>query len=179
MVNEEKLTLVQKLQDLLSKNQNFALIKIDKTSHQTLENLRKQLKKNQSVFKVIKNSLFQKAINKLASGSTPFAHLKESFFPLRNTSALILFEKEWSNGLGTFFQFRTKESSLSFKFGLLDGKAYKSEELLHIAQLPSKNQLLANLIGSLKSPSSRLIYSMKFNLIKLLFVLKEKSGKSN
>lgn len=179
MVNEKKLTFVQKIQDLLSNNQNFALIKIDKTNHKTLENLRKQLKKNQAVFKVIKNSLFQKSINKLAFDSTPYAHLKKSFFPLKDASALLLFDKEWDKGLGTFYQFSTKESSLSFKFGLLDGKVYKSEELLQIAQLPSKNQLIANLIGSFKSPSSRLIYSMKFNLTKLIFVLKEKSKKSN
>ena len=179
MVNEEKLALVQKIQDLLSKNRNFALIKIDKTNHQTLENLRKQLKKTQAVFRVIKNSLFQKSISKLASDSAPYAELKKSFFPLRYTSALILFEKEWGNGLVTFYQFSTKESSISFKFGLLDGHVYKSEELLKIAKLPPKNQLIANLIGSFKSPSSRLIYSMKFNLTKLIFVLKEKAKKSN
>ena len=111
MVSEEKLALVQKIQDLLSKNRNFALIKIDKTNHQTLENLRKQLKKTQAVFRVIKNSLFQKSISKLASDSAPYAELKKSFFPLRDTSALILFEKEWGNGLVTFYQFSIDQES--------------------------------------------------------------------
>ena len=52
MANLKKLALGQKVQDLLAKYQNFALIKIDRTSHQTLESLRKELKKNQANFKV-------------------------------------------------------------------------------------------------------------------------------
>ena len=179
MVAQEKFALVQKIHDLLLKNQNFALVKIDKTNHQTLEALRKELKKNQSVFKVIKNTLFAKAVNKMATDNQNFVNLKKNFLPLKETNALLLFEKEWSSGLRTFYQFSKKETSLSFKFGLLDGKSYRDEELLGIAQLPSKNQLIANLVDSFKSPSSRLVYSMKFNLTKLIYVFKERSKKSN
>lgn len=179
MVNEKKLSLGQKVQDLLTKYQNFALIKIDKTSHQTLENLRKELQKNQAGLKVVKNTLFEKTINKLSNKNKSFAELKKTFFPLRETSALLLLEKDWNNGLTTFYQFLKKETSLSFKFGQLDEKSYGNEELLKIAQLPPKNQLIANLIGSFKSPSLRLVHSMKFNLTKLIYILKEKSKKAN
>lgn len=175
MVAQDKFDLVQKIHDLLLKKQNFVLVKIDKTNHQTLEALRKELKKTQSVFKVIKNRLFEKAINKMASNNQNFVYLRKTFLPLKETNALLLFEKEWSNGLRTFYQFCKKETSLSFQFGLLDDKSYIDKELLGIAQLPSKNQLVANLIGAFKSPSSRLVYSMKFNMSKFVYLLKQKS----
>ncbi len=179
MANTKKLALGQKIQDLLSQYQNFALIKIDKTSHQKLEELRKELKKNQSSFKVVKNTLFEKTINKLTKDNKSMFELAKSFFPLKETSALLLLEKEWNNGLSAFYQFIKKETSLTFKFGQLDQKSYPGEELLKIAQLPSKDQLLANLIGSFKSPSYRLVNSMKFNISKLVYILKEKSKKAN
>ena len=58
MVAQKKIDFVQKIQVLLTKNQNFALVKIDKTTHRKLEDLRKELKKSGARFKVIKNSLF-------------------------------------------------------------------------------------------------------------------------
>lgn len=179
MLKEKKIALVQKIQDLLSDYQNFALIKIDKTNHQTLENLRKELKKNQAIFKVIKNTLFEKTINKLVTPKEKFVELKNSFLPLKETNALLLLEKEWNEGFSTFSQFARKEKSLSFKFGFLDGKSYASDQLLRIAQLPPKPQLIANIIGSFKSPSSRLVYLMKFNMSKFAYLLNQKSKKSN
>ena len=179
MASKKKLILVQQIQDLLTKYQNFALIKIDKTNHQTLESLRKELKKNQAKFKVVKNTLFEKSIDKLTPTHKIFTNLKKSFFPLRETSALLFLEKQWSRGLKTFYQFIKKETSLSFKFGLLDGQTYADSEILKIAQLPEKEQLLANLIRTFKSPATRAVYSIKFNLNKLVYILNAKSKKIN
>lgn len=179
MASKKKFILVQQIQDLLAKYQNFALIKIYKTNHQTLENLRKELKKNQAKFKVVKNTLFEKSIDKYTPTHKIFTNLKKSFFPLRETSALLLLEKQWSRGLKTFYQFIKKETSLSFKFGLLDGKTYADSEILKIAQLPEKDQLLANLVWTFKFPAARAVYSTKFNLYKLIYILKEKSKKAN
>lgn len=179
MLNKKKLTLGQEVQDLLTAYQNFALIKIDKTSHHSLESLRKELKKNQAGFKVVKNTLFEKTVNKLAKKNKAYTELIKTFFPLKETSAILLLEKEWNNGLSAFYQFIKKETSLSFKFGQLDEKTYGNEDLLRIAQLPPRNQLLANLIGSFKTPSARLVYSLKFNLTRLVDILKAKANKTN
>jgi|SRR3989338_919300 len=175
MASKKKLILVQQIQDLLTKYQNFALIKIDKTNHQTLESLRKELNKNQAKFKVVKNTLFEKSIDKLTPTHKIFTDLKKSFFPLKETSALLFLEKQWSKGLRSFYQFIKKEVSLSFKFGLLDGKTYADSEILKIAQLPEKEQLLVNLIRSFKSPTSSLVFSLKFNSTKFVYLIKQKS----
>lgn len=175
MVQQKKIVLVENLQDTLSENQNFALIKIDKTSHQTLENLRRELKKVGAQFKVTKNTFFEKAINKLETINKVFSELKKIFSPLKETSALLLLDKDWSKSLNSFYEFIKKEPTLSFKFGLLDGKPYKSDELLQIAQLPGKDQLVVNIVGSLKSPSNHLVFALKFNINKMVYILREKS----
>ncbi len=176
MLQQKKIGIVQKNIDLLSKNHNFVFIRLITPTHQALETLRKELKKSQSKFSVTKNTLFEKTINKLSTTNNLYSSIKKSFFPLKDPSALLVLSVDWSQGLSAFYQFIKKEKTLSFKFGVLDGKTYKDSELLIIAQLPPKDQLIANIIGSFKSPSSRLVYSMKFNLNKLVYLLKNKSN---
>jgi len=66
MVSQVKNKQVENIQNLLKDTSHFVLIKYDRTTHRQLENIRKQLKTTDSHFKVVKNTLLEKAINKLA-----------------------------------------------------------------------------------------------------------------
>lgn len=175
MVSTQKKSAVESFVEKLQKNSNFALIKFDKTTHQALETLRKVLKKEQSSFAVIKNTLFEKAINKLALQNKNLKELKKKFFPLKDTSALLTLGSDWSKGLNAFYQFVQKEKTLNFKFGILDNQGYDEVHLLEIAKLPGKDQLMAKIIGSMKSPMSKLVYALKYNTQKLVYILSAKS----
>lgn len=174
MVSQDKKSQVDLLTNLLKEKTNFLLVKIDKTTHQSLEGLRKQLRKDGSSLQVIKNTLFQKAIN-LSNDKPLFKDLKKKFFPLREPSAIVTFDKDWSNGLKAIFDFIQKEKTLSFKMGLLDNILYSTDEMERIAKLPGRNELMAKIIGSLKSPMSKLVYSLKFNTNKFVYILNQKS----
>lgn len=174
MVNQQKKLQVNKLNNLLKEKSNFLLVKVDKATHKSLENLRKQLRKNNSSLKVIKNTLFEKAVNLFVNNQL-FFDLKKKFFPLKYSSALITFDKNWDQALKTIFQFIEKEKTLAFKFGLLEKSLYSNEELERIAKLPSRSQLMGKIIASLKSPTNKLVYSLKFNMNKIVYLLKEKS----
>lgn len=176
MVSYKKKTQIASLTELLQKNPNLILVNFDKTPHRSLERLRKDLKKNGASFKVIKNTLFGKAVNKIMTLNPLFAEFKKKFLPAKNSSALLTFSSDWSRGLHTFYDFIQKEKTLDFKSGILDGQLYGSGEILRIAKLPNKNQLLANIIGSLKNPMYRLTYSLRFNTNKFVFILKQKGG---
>ncbi|MGB9883078.1 MAG: 50S ribosomal protein L10 [Microgenomates group bacterium] len=176
MVNQLKKNKVEELKTILSNSKNFLLVKIDRTTHQNLELLRKQLKKDNSSIKVIKNTLFEKAVNQLTNNKL-FLELKKKFLPLKETSAIVTFKNDWSSPLKAIYNFLKKEKSLSFKFALLDEALYQAADVEKIAQLPSRNELLGKVIGSLKAPINRLVYSLKFNTNKLVYILKEKSKK--
>ena len=77
-----------------------------------------------------------------------------------------------------FVSLNTTET-LSFKFGILDNALYMGPELEKIAKLPGKDQLIAMVIGGLKSPSSKLVYNMKFSITKLTLVLKERAKQTS
>lgn len=179
MPSLKKQTLVNSLVNQLQDQPNFAVIKFDRTSHTSLEGLRKELKKANSKLKVIKNSLFGKALNKLAVGNKDLQTFNKQSVNIKESSGLVTFGTEWNSGLKAFHEFSKKDTTLSFKLGILEGQTYLQEDLNKIAKLPSKPELIAKVTGGMKSPMYSLVYGMKFNMQKLVYVLSAKSKQSS
>ncbi|MDH7476188.1 MAG: 50S ribosomal protein L10 [Microgenomates group bacterium] len=174
MNRQKKQLKFQSLIKFLEDNKNFVIIKYEKTPHLVLEKLRRELKKTQAKLKITKNSLLKKAIHRLSMTRKDLLEVKKKMFPIKENSAIIGLAKDYLPSLNSFFKFSQNEKTLFFKFGLLDDSLFAAEDLNHLAVLPSRNQLLANLIGSLKAPASRLVYGMKFNINKLVYILKNR-----
>lgn len=179
MPSLKKKTYVEDLSKFLSNANHFALVKFENTTHQAFEQLRKDLKKEGATFKVVKNALFEKAVEKLSKTKKHFKDLKKKVFPLKENSAILTLGENYHKGLSAFFKFKKNEQTLSFKFGLMDTEFYPSEKLEKIAQLPDKETLITRIIGSIKSPSIRLVYSLKFNINKLVYILHHKAKQTN
>lgn len=175
MPNTKKRALVDKLIDSLKNTQNFALVTFEKTNHQALESLRKSLKKEKAQFKVIKNTLLEKAINKLANSNKLFFEFKKKFLPFRDLTALLTLNEDWSPPLKTFYDFSQKEKSLTFKVGLIDKLTYDQSGLLKLAKLPARNELVSSILGNMTAPTTHFIYSLKYNVQKFIYILNEKS----
>lgn len=179
MASQKKQLVLEQIVTFLKKNLNFAIIKFDKTKHTNLEALRKELKKSGSNIKVVKNSIFEKAISKLSSENKDIKEFNTKISDLKDSTAILGLGSDWSKGLSAFYNFIKKETTLSFKLGILDSQVYSPETLNQIAQLPSKEELLGKIIGSLKSPISKTVYSLKFNTNKLVYILKERAKQTN
>ena len=179
MPSQKKKTYVEELSNFLTEAKHFALIKFENTTHTTLEKLRKELKKDEAVFKVVKNTLFEKAIERLAKKQKSFKDLQENALPLQENSAVLILGENYHKGLSAFFRFAKAEKTLSFKFGILEAKLQTGDVLNQIAQLPSKEDLIAKLLGSMKAPSTRLVYSMKFGVSKLVYVLGQRAKQAS
>jgi len=175
MANTQKQETIKSYLDLIGSNQSFILVKFEKVTHGNLEQLRRDLKKSQARLKIVKNSLLEKAVNRLATAKNIFFRLKHDFFPLKNNTALVSFGSDWSGGLKAFYDFIQKEKNLGFKCAIIDNLAYNEESTTRLARLPNRYELIAKIIGSLNSPSSRLVATLKFNTNKLVYILKQKS----
>ncbi|HID06270.1 MAG TPA: 50S ribosomal protein L10, partial [Armatimonadetes bacterium] len=147
------------------------------------EKLRKELKKLNSRIKVIKNSLFEKAVNRLSNTNPFFRAFRKKILPLKYNTALATFEKEPYEGLKIIFKF-LKEKDLYLKGGVIDSEIYSKDEIERLAQLPGKTELIAKIYTAINAPVYRTVYALKFNLLKLAFVLKQvaekkKGGENN
>lgn len=175
MANTKKQQIVQEVIDLLnSSNTNFTLLQYDKTSHKALEDLRIELRKSDTKVKIIKNTLFRKALKLMAEKDNSLSDFLALEDLLKEPSALLTFGEDWATGIKSFSEFAKKDESLSFKVGYIDGTAYKKDGLDAIAKLPGKDQLIAKLIGTMKNPISKTVSSLKNNQQKLVFVLSER-----
>lgn len=179
MTHPKKIAQVKQLTDSLKENQNFILLKYSAASTKILEDLRKKLKGENSRLNIVKNSLFQKALNILSAKNEIYRLLKQKFFPLKQPSAIIYFDQDWSPALKIYHQFTNDLKNFSFKFGFLDGQIFDENQLAKIAQLPPKNELMAKLIGQFNAPSNRFVYALKFNIARFTQILKQKSNQKH
>ncbi len=179
MPSQKKKTYVEDLSTFLTEAKHFVLVRFDNTTHTTLEKLRKELKKEDAVFKVVKNTLFTKTIERVAKKEKSFKKLQDSVLPLKENSAVLVLGENYHKGLSAFFKFAKAEKTLTFKFGLLEKELQPEDVLNKIAQLPSKEDLIAKILGSMNAPTSRLVYSMKFGVSKLVYVLNQRAKQSS
>ncbi len=172
-----KKQFVTSLVEKLEKNPNFVLVDFGKATHRSLEELREKLREAdptavRTPFSIIKNSLFRVAAAKLKKPEVATDAV------LTGPSALLTLPTEWISVLQTFYKFATGDSGLKFKVGVIDGAVYQQSDLVKLAKLPSREVLISKIIGSFKTPQTRLVYSMKYNISKLVYVLNSKAKQS-
>jgi large subunit ribosomal protein L10 len=175
MANPKKKQQLQVILDLIKQsNGNFTLLEFDKTTHQKLEDMRAKLREVDSKVRVIKNTTFEKAVNNLMHEDNTYNELRSPSRELKNQTMLMTLGEDWATGIKAFDAFAKEEESVSFKVGFIEGKVYSQQGLQAIAKLPSKDQLIAKLIGTMKNPMSKTTYALKFNMQKLAYVLSER-----
>ncbi|MCX7918248.1 MAG: 50S ribosomal protein L10 [bacterium] len=109
-----------------------------------LTQLRNQLRKAGCEFKVIKNTLQVKAFEQMKKPDFipyfigPIATAFSSQDPAQSAKVLKTFAKDHPN--------------LVIKGGILDGKKLSQKEILAIADLPSREELLAKVFASMQAP---------------------------
>ncbi len=70
------------------------------------------------------------------------------------------------------YDFSKKNENVKLLSGLIEGDFLANEAILELAKLPSKQELLAKLVGSVSSPLFGLHNALQGNLTKLVYLLK-------
>ncbi len=150
---EIKKNAVEEIKKLITESKSVVLVDYRGITVAGDTALRKNFRNNNIVYKVIKNTLFKKACEQLGitglddalNGTTAFAFGMED-----ETSAPRLVKsamKDYSN--------------LSIKAGLVNGQAATNKEIITLASIPSKEQLVAQLLYVLNAPVSGLARAFK------------------
>ena len=70
------------------------------------------------------------------------------------------------------YNFSKENESIKILSGLVEGEYLDNEAILNLAKLPSKQELLAKLVGSISSPMFGLHNALQGNLSKLVYIFK-------
>jgi large subunit ribosomal protein L10 len=106
--------------------------------------LRAKVRKSSSVYKVLKNRIAARALE-----GTPLAPLKEQ---LRGPLAIAFHPKEPVALAKVLSDFAKDNPALVFRAGLVEGRPMAAGELAALAALPTREVLMARLLGSLTAP---------------------------
>ncbi len=169
-----KIELGHELADKFARAKGAVLAEYSGMTAEDLALLRRELRKVGCEFKVIKNRVARKAIE----GSVP--HAMPITAKLVGPIGVIYLYKDIAEGAKTVIKF-SKDKAERFKLtsGLLEGRLIPINEFEAIAELPSKEVLLARIIGSLVAPHRRLLGALNGvagNLVRTISAIKEKKS---
>jgi len=72
----------------------------------------------------------------------------------------------------SFFDFSTKVEKLKAKSGIFENKLVSEKELSDISKLPSKQELIGKLVGSMKSPIFGLVNTLNQTQTRVVYLFK-------
>ncbi|MDD2978461.1 MAG: 50S ribosomal protein L10 [Hespellia sp.] len=124
--------------------------------------LRKQLREAGIVYKVHKNTMIKRAFE-----GTDFTALDEY---LEGPSAIAISKEDATAPARIICKFAKTAKALEVKAGVVSGTFYDQDGLTALSTIPSRDELLSKLLGSIQSPIT--------NLARVLNQIAEKGGEA-
>lgn len=146
---EKKRKLVADYTDNLKRSEAVIFADYRGLRVKDMERLRRQLWETKSRFQVVKNTLMERALQE-AGLSVPEEML---FGP---TAVSYCFE-DVATVVKILADFAKETGVLTFKGGLLGGRVIGVEDIRTLATLPSREELLAKLVGHIQAPIGGLV----------------------
>ena len=116
-------------------------------------NLRRATRSENVIYKVYKNTYIKRAIE-----GTEFADLAQD---LEGPTAVAISKEDATAPSRVMAQFAKKADKLELKSGVVEGTYYDKNGIAVIAEIPSREELLSRLVGSLQSPITNLARVIK------------------
>lgn len=103
--------------------------------------LRSEVRKVNADYKVIKNNIVKRALE--LNGETGLDNV------LEGPTAVITTKEDYLAPLKAIYNFAKGNDFYQIKGGIIEGKVVSAEEMITLAKLPSRQELLAKLAGAL------------------------------
>lgn len=147
MNKTQKQTSMQIAQNILENNQMFILVDYKGLNASDIVLLRNDLKDKKANLKIIKNTLFKKAIE-----NTDFTYLNDYL-----AGQIAISYSEDSISLSNIiYKFAKSNENLKIQTASLEGKKIDIKTIEELASLGSIDDVRARFIGVLKAPGSKL-----------------------
>jgi large subunit ribosomal protein L10 len=169
---EQKKEILENLADKIKRAKSIIFTRFDGLGVKDNEDLRKQLKKENSEYFVVKKTLLNLAFKDHQIESLDIGNFEGRIATVFNYGDEAMPAK-------IIDKFKSShEEKLNFVGGILTGpasarkKLITVQELCELAKLPSRQELYAQIVGSINAPISGLVNSLAGNLRNLVYVFK-------
>lgn len=135
-------------------------------THKELESIRSKVKEAHGDYQIVKNSLLKLA---LAEGGRS----QNDNTDLTGPTAVILATEHNLAPLRILYDAAKENDKLKIRGGVWKTDAIDVQKVKRLATLPSREQLIAQLLGQLKTPTTKLVLTLKNPLTKLAIALSQ------
>lgn len=146
---EGKKAIVAELKETLSASQLAVVINYQGLTVAEITDLRKRLLPTGAICKVTKNTLMRIAVEGNATWE-PMTTL------LSNPSAFLLIKDDVGGALKAYQDFQKATKKTELRGGVMEGRALTEADVKAIADLPSKEQLIAQVAGAINGIAAKL-----------------------
>lgn len=146
---ESKAEIVNELKQSLSEAQMAIVIDYKGLSVAEIGELRKSLRATGTDCKVTKNTLMRLAIADDENWSPMDQFLKGS-------SAFLLLKDDLGSAIKAYQKFQKDTKKTEFRGGVMQGQALNEEQVKAITELPTKEELIAQIAGAINSIATKL-----------------------
>jgi large subunit ribosomal protein L10 len=146
---ESKQEIVAGLKQNLSESQLAFVIQYQGLTVAEITDLRRRLRPTGTICTVTKNTLMEKAVE----GQKNWEPMKEF---LSGSSAFVLVKDDIGGAIKAYQDFQKASKKTELKGGVMDGRALTEAQLKAIADLPSKEQLIAQIAGAINAIATKI-----------------------
>jgi large subunit ribosomal protein L10 len=151
MPNPQKVLIVSELREIVQNSKGAILTDYRGLTVAEVSKLRRKLREFGAEYHIVKNTLYKRALGgeispeleNLLKGPTAIVFAKDDI--VAPAKAILDFVKE------------TKKQEVKVKGGYIDGKVISVDQVTAISKLPSREQIIGTLIGTLNAPASELV----------------------
>lgn len=149
-----KQVLVKELVAQLAEAQMVMVVDYEGLTVAEITKLRRKLRPTGTVCKVTKNTLMRRAI-------TEYPQWQPVTEFLRGSSACLLVKEDIAGAVKAYQEFLKETKKTELRGGVLEGRSLSADELKRIADLPSREVLLAQIAGAINGVATKLAVGIK------------------
>lgn len=164
---KQKQKILEEIKEKIKKQKSIVLVGFSGLSVKEFTQLRTKMKKNDCEIKVCKKTLIQKAFREND------LEIKDQIKNLQGEIALGFGYADEVLAFKILGDFSKTTENLRILAGIMDNKFLDVKQALFLTELPTKQELMTRIVGSIKAPITNFVYTLQGNIKGLLCVLKQ------
>ncbi len=174
MNKEQKAESVKEIKELIDSSEAMYFMDFTGLTVENVNELRSEFFKSDIKYKVVKNTLTSRALKDTEKYSKHVEKLSEM---LNGPTGIVFAGKNPAAPAKILKKFADKLEKPKLKIAVVEDEIYDSKQLNSLASLPTKEEVIAGILGSLNSPASGIVGSINAVMRDLFSVIEEVAKK--
>lgn len=163
MPKQEKIDAVNKLHDDIRNSGGFVITDYRGLTVSEMTTLRRNLREFGSSYKVVKNTLFQRAAEGMEGTGM--------YDMLEGPTAVAFVEKDPVGTAKALVDFARKHKDLEIKGGLVEGHVLGADQIQALSKVPPREVLISQMLGAFQSPIAGFVGTLQGIISEFVFTL--------